>query len=71
MYNMDNKKNTGRGIGTLGVVEIVFIILKLTNVINWPWWKVLIPFYIEVAILVSFFLLMLGCYLSVKIKGGK
>ena len=35
------------GVGAVGVVQIVFIILKCakTGVIgSWPWWKVMLPF---------------------------
>ena len=35
------------GIGAVGVVQIVFIILKLTKtgtISNWPWWMVMLPF---------------------------
>ena len=29
----------------IGVLGIVFIILKLTKVISWSWWLVLLPIY--------------------------
>lgn len=32
-------------IGLLGVVGIVFLVLKLCSVIAWSWWWVLLPFY--------------------------
>jgi len=38
------------GISFASVLGIVFIILKLTNVIDWSWWWVLAPFWIPVAI---------------------
>lgn len=31
------------GIGFSGLLGIVFIVLKLTGVINWSWWWVLAP----------------------------
>jgi len=40
-------KNSG-GIGVLGVLGIVFIALKLTNidpVASWSWWWVTLPFW--------------------------
>lgn len=40
---MSNESSSGVGVFT--VVGIVFIILKLCNVIAWSWWVVLIPFY--------------------------
>lgn len=35
-------------IGT--ILGIVFIVLKLCNVINWSWWWVTAPFWIEACI---------------------
>lgn len=43
----DNKCTTGRSI--TGLLGIVFIVLKLCNVINWSWWWVLSPFWIPLA----------------------
>lgn len=37
-----NNSQSG-GIGFLGLLCIVFIVLKLTNVITWSWWLVLSP----------------------------
>lgn len=34
----------GMGIGSL--LTIVFVVLKLTNVIDWSWWWVLSPIWI-------------------------
>lgn len=39
---MKNSRADG-GIGFLGVLQIVFIVLKLTHVIDWPWVWVLAP----------------------------
>lgn len=53
---MSDDKNTSnaRGLGILDVVLIVFIILKLTKVISWSWWIVLIPLWIQLGILAIF-----------------
>lgn len=32
-------------MGILGIVGIVFLILKLTSTIDWSWWWVLAPFW--------------------------
>lgn len=37
----NNSKSSGVGIGT--VVQVVFIILKLTHLIDWSWFWVLSP----------------------------
>lgn len=38
------------GIGFAGLLTIVFIALKLTNVIAWSWWWVLSPLWIGIAL---------------------
>ena len=52
MDNSNNNRGTtaGGGLNILGVVEIVFIILKLLGIINWSWWIVLIPLWIDLGI---------------------
>lgn len=44
------KLNYGGGTGILTILQIVFIVLKLTNTIDWSWWIVLIPAYVAVAL---------------------
>ena len=38
-------------VGFLGVLGIVFVVLKLTETIAWSWWLVLLPFYLIPAVL--------------------
>lgn len=38
------------GIGFIGLLVIVFIVLRLCNMIAWSWWWVLAPLWIPVAI---------------------
>lgn len=42
------QQTTSGGVSILGVVQIVFIILKLVGVIEWSWWLVLIPLWIMI-----------------------
>ena len=42
---MSSSSNNSGGIGFCGLLAIVFITLKLTNVIDWSWWLVLLPLY--------------------------
>ena len=46
-----NETSSG-GIGFAGLLGIVFIVLKLTHVIDWSWWWVLAPLWIPAAIVV-------------------
>lgn len=48
--NNNGRTAAGGGLSILGVVEIVFIILKLLGIINWSWWIVLIPLWIDLGI---------------------
>jgi uncharacterized membrane protein YhdT len=42
---------TSSGVGFTGLLTIVFIVLKLTGVVNWSWWWVLSPMYIPIVLL--------------------
>lgn len=48
----NNSSSSSSGIGVLGVTQIVFIILKLVNVVDWTWVQVFIPTFISVGITV-------------------
>lgn len=47
-----NNQNANGGIGFVGALTIVFIVLKLCNVITWPWVWVLSPIWISVGLAV-------------------
>lgn len=51
---MDNRNSgaAGGGITLSGLVFIVFLVLKLCNVIDWSWWWVTAPLWIPFAIFV-------------------
>lgn len=59
-------KNSSGGIGILGVLLIIFIVLKLLNVINWSWSIVLIPLWISIGICVIGLIVILALYLRDK-----
>ena len=52
------KENSAGGISFLGALLLVFIVLKLTHVINWSWFWVLSPLWIEAIIFVAILLLV-------------
>lgn len=41
----NNTQTTSGGIGFLGLLTILFIGLKLGDIIAWSWWFVLLPAY--------------------------
>ena len=43
------KENTSSGMGIGMILFIVFLVLKLTDVINWSWWWVTSPLWIPLA----------------------
>lgn len=65
---MDNKNNTtSGGIGFTGLLTIVFIVLKLLDVIKWSWWWVLSPIWISFGIaLVVMFIPLLAAIIGNK-----
>ena len=38
-------ENRSRGIGVFGLLGVAFVVLKLTNYIDWSWWYVTLPFW--------------------------
>ena len=63
---MENRNAGSGGIGFVGLLTIVFIVLKLCGVIGWSWWWVLSPIWINLGIVllilavVFFFLVLRG-----------
>lgn len=51
---MENNSTKSGGIGFCGLLTILFIALKLTDVITWSWWWVLAPMWIPFAIVLLF-----------------
>lgn len=45
-----SKESTSTGIGFTGLLTIAFIVLKLTNYIDWSWWWVLSPIWISIVL---------------------
>jgi len=48
----DNKSSKNCGIGFVGMLQIAFIVLKLTNFISWSWVMVLSPIWISIILYV-------------------
>lgn len=44
--------NTDSGTNLTGILLVIFIVLKLTNLINWSWLWVLSPLWIPIGIVV-------------------
>ena len=62
---MDNKPTvTSGGIGFTGLLTLVFIVLKLCNVITWNWWWVLSPLWISAGLTL---LIVVGVFIAALI----
>jgi membrane protein YdbS with pleckstrin-like domain len=55
---MNNQTNS-EGVGFLGLLFIVFLVLKLTHVINWSWWWITAPLWGGFALVIAFLLMAL------------
>lgn len=61
----DNTKGTTGGITFGGLLTVVFIALKLTDVIYWSWWWVISPIWLPLALaLVVAFIIFIITLLS-------
>lgn len=56
------------GISFTGALTIAFIVLKLTNNINWSWMWVLSPLWIPILIYIVIFLIaiLIATFISIK-----
>lgn len=68
----DHSSQTSSGIGFFSLLTIVFIVLKLCNVIAWSWVWVLAPIWIPTAIIIIAILIYLICVMiNTAIKNKK
>ena len=59
-----NKEPKSSGLGILAVLQIVFLVLKLTRLIDWSWWLVLVPLWVDIGFGLLFIILALIIYKS-------
>lgn len=64
MYNNknENKTTVNGGIGFFGLLQVVFIALKVAKVIDWSWWLVLLPTWINLGIFVLCIIVIVIAY---------
>lgn len=48
---MSESSNRSGGVGFTGLLQIVFVVLKLTSHIDWSWWWVLSPIWITLCLI--------------------
>lgn len=54
-----SKNSSSNGIGVLGLLGVAFVVLKLTDFIDWSWWYVTLPFWGGLVLV----LIIIGVYL--------
>lgn len=59
----EKSSSSNSGIGIFGMTFIVFLVLKLIDVIDWSWWWVTAPLWGPV----SLFLVGLGIFILIQI----
>lgn len=60
---MSSNSNSINGIGFGTVLFLIFLVLKLTNYIDWSWWWVTAPLWIPIAIIFVVFFIAFLIYL--------
>ena len=65
---MNDSAKSG-GMGLLGVLLVIFIVLKLVGVIDWSWWLVLIPLWISLGLFVLGFVIISAIIIIAHLKG--
>ena len=64
--NINVSSSSSSGIGFVGLLTIVFIVLKLLGKITWSWWWVLSPLWISAAFAILIILgFLLWAFISV------
>jgi len=61
--NRKGESNSNGGIGFFGLLQIIFITLKLLGKISWSWFWVLSPMWIGTAIVIIILIIMGIVYL--------
>lgn len=65
----ESSSSAGGGIGLLGATFIVFLVLKLCNVITWSWWWVTAPLWGGPVLLLAIVAVVLAVAIALFIVG--
>lgn len=62
----NSSSGSGGGIGFTGLLQIVFIVLKLTEYVSWSWFWVLSPAWISLLVIIfCAFLVLLAAIVAI------
>ena len=59
-----SKESKSSGLGILAVLQVVFFVLKLTGLIDWSWWLVLVPLWTAIGFGLLYIIIALIIYKS-------
>ena len=65
--NKKGESNSYHGVSFTGVLLAVFIALKLAGVVNWSWWIVFIPLWIDLGVALIIIIILIIIYF---VNGG-
>lgn len=60
--------NNNNGVGCLGLIQVVLIIAKILNLVDWSWWVVLIPTWICIAMVIFAIAILVAAYVIKELK---
>ena len=60
--------STSSRIGSMGLLGVAFVVLKLTGVINWSWWFVTMPFWGGLALVLVILLIVLAVFVIKEMR---
>lgn len=56
--NRTSSSSSGGGMGILSWLQVIFIVLKVLNLIDWSWFKIFIPTWIGLGLFVILIILL-------------
>ena len=59
MKHFKFKKQAPTGVSPFEILQLIYVVLKLTGLVNWSWWVVLSPSIAHLALLVIAFIISL------------
>ena len=59
-----SEESKSSGLGISAVLQIVFLVLKLTGLIDWSWWLVLVPLWTNIGFILLYVIIALIRYKS-------
>ena len=66
MRNKNNNVSTSGGVGLFSLCFLVFLVLKLTHVIDWSWWWVTAPLW--GGFIIGVFIIVIACIVCILIN---